>query len=112
MAKKNLKETWKLINEVINKRKSRLLMPQSFNSNGRSITDPTDIANEFCNYFTNIGPNLENRIPTVNSTYNSFLTDRVRESIFLKPTNIAELTEISNHLSKGKLQDAMTFQCK
>ena len=82
MATNNLKETWKLINEVINKRKSKLSLPQSFNSNGRSITDPTDIANEFCNYFTNIGPNLANRIPTVNSTYNSFLTDRVRESIF------------------------------
>jgi hypothetical protein len=40
MAKNNLKETWKLINEVINKQKSRLSMPQSFNSNGRSITDP------------------------------------------------------------------------
>ena len=102
MAKNNRKETWKLINEVINKRKSRLSMPQSFYSNGRSITDPTNIANEFCNYFTNIRPNLANRIPTVNSTYNSFLTDCVRESIFLKPTNVAELTEICQSLKSGK----------
>ena len=87
-------------------------MPQSFNSSGRSITDPTDIANEFCKYFTNIGPNLANRIPTVNSTYNSFLTDRVRESIFLKPTNIAELTEICQSLKSGKASgcDDMSMQ--
>ena len=48
-AKNDLKETWKLINEVINKRKCR----PPFRSHGSILTDPVEIANGFSNYFTN-----------------------------------------------------------
>ena len=53
-AKNNLKETWKFINEVINKRKCRPSFPSSFRSDGGVLTDPVEIANGFCNYFTNV----------------------------------------------------------
>ena len=44
-AQKDLKLTWKLLNEVINKRKSKSPLPSSFKSEGRTITDPVEIAN-------------------------------------------------------------------
>jgi hypothetical protein len=57
-SKNDLKATWKLMNEIINKKNNKRPLPSSFNSNGRTITDPVKIANEFCHYFTNIGPTL------------------------------------------------------
>ena len=61
-SKNDLKATWKLINEVINKNNNKRPLPSSFKSNGRIISDPVQIANDFCNYFTNVGPTLANRI--------------------------------------------------
>ena len=55
-SKNDLKATWKTLNEVINKRKPRSKYPSSFKSNGNNISDPAMIANRFCEYFTNIGP--------------------------------------------------------
>ena len=73
-AKNDLRATWKLLNEV----KNNPSPPSSFKSDGKTITDPLDIADRFCKYFTNIGPNLASAIPTVNSaTFRSFLGSRL-----------------------------------
>ena len=40
-AKNDLKLTWKLLKEVINKRKSKSPLPSPFKAEGRSITDHT-----------------------------------------------------------------------
>ena len=81
-AKNDLKETWKLI-KVINKRKCRTPFPSSFRSDGSVITDPAEIANGFCNYFTNVGPKLAARIPLVNTSFRSFLNGQTHESVAL-----------------------------
>ena len=74
-AKNDLRTTWKLLNEVINKRKSKSPLPSSFASEGKTITDPVENADKFCKYFTNIGPNLARAIRDVNSSFSSFLGD-------------------------------------
>ncbi len=70
---------------------SGLNLPSSFNSNGRTITDPVKIANEFCHYFTNIGPTLASKIQTTNSAFQNFVGPaNVRNGIFQNapPKNI------------------------
>ena len=101
-AKNDLKETWKLINEVINKRKCRQPFPKSFRSDGSVITDPAEIANGFCNYFTSVGPKLAAKIPRVNTSFRSFLNGQTHESLALKPTNVEELNDICMSLKSGK----------
>ena len=64
-AKKDLKLTWKLLNGVKNKRKSKSLLQSSFKSEGRATTDPVEIANRFCKYFTNIGPSCKFYFPFI-----------------------------------------------
>ena len=59
-AKNNIRATWKILNEVINKRKNNPSLPSSFKSDGKTITDPMDIADRFCKHFTNIGSKLAN----------------------------------------------------
>ena len=102
-AKNDIRTTWKLLNEVINKRKNNPSLPSSFKSDGKTITDPMDIANRFCKYFTNIGPKLASAIPTVNSaTFRSFLGSNDYPSIILKPTNTRELESICGLFSPRK----------
>ena len=102
-AKNDLRTTWKLLNEVINKRKNNPSLPSSFQSDGKTITDPMDIADRFCKYFTNIGPNLASAIPTVNSaTFRSFLGSRDYPPIILKPTDARELESICSLFSPRK----------
>ena len=101
-AKPDLRLTWKLLNEVINKRKSTPSLLSSFKSEGRSITDPVEVADRFCKYFTNIGPNLASAIPTVNTTFRSFLGNNNSTPITLKPTNSNELGNICSNFNSGK----------
>ena len=71
-AKKDLKESWKLINESI-KRKIRSTFPSSFRSADTVITNPVNIENEFCHYFTSVGPNLAMKIPAEDTPFYSFM---------------------------------------
>ena len=57
--KSNAKSTWKLLNDLINRKKSKCKLPSYFKSNEEEILNPTHIANRFCEYFTNIGPDLD-----------------------------------------------------
>ena len=101
-AKNDLKLTWKLLKEVINKRKSKSPLPSSFKAEGRSIRDPTEIANRFCKYFTNIGPRLASAIPAVSSTFRSVLTGNSNTTVTLKPTTVGELENICSTFASGK----------
>ena len=73
--KTNMRATWRLLNELIYKRKSKQQSNQSFKADDLEITDPVVIANKFCQYFSNIGPNLAKGIRTSIS--------HKRESVFI-----------------------------
>ena len=81
-----MKSTWRLLNEIINKRKSRNSVQSSFVIDNKEITDPMEIANHSCEFFTNIGPNLAKMIPSSTSSFRSFIN-----SIFLEPTTEHEI---------------------
>ena len=53
-------------------------------------------------FFTNIGPNLANKIPSTSSVFNSFFGDEIIETITLKPVTIEELNDISKSFDSGK----------
>ena len=92
MARSNLKQTWKILNEVINRRNVKAPYPASFSKNGVKISDPVDIANDFCDYFTNIRSNLSSKISPTNSSPNDFLCHSLSESISLQPLTFDKLS--------------------
>ena len=94
-ARSNLKRTWKILNEVINRRVAKSPYPASFTKNGMEISNPTDIANNFCDYFTNKGPNLVSKIPSTNSSPKDFLSSSLSESISLQQLTVGELNNIN-----------------
>ena len=91
-----------MLNEVINKRKSKSSIPTSFKSGGKTLTDPIEITDRFCKYFINIGPNQARSIPSVNPSIRSYLSDNNHRSINLKPTITSELENICGMFASKK----------
>ena len=76
-CRSDLRETWKLIREVsCTKVRQRDKIPDFFRHQGRILCDPIDIANEFNKYFTEIGPNLAEKIPKSTKSFSDFLGSR------------------------------------
>ena len=55
--KGNLRYSWKLIKEVINKYKVKMELSDYFKENETIISDPVEISNKFNEYFINVDQN-------------------------------------------------------
>ena len=75
--KTDLKKSWGILNEALNRNKEKINLPSEFIYKNKTITNASEIANSFNEYFANIGPNLSKIEPSVNSTttYKAYLTD-------------------------------------
>ena len=72
-----------------------------FIANNQNIVNPLNIANRFCDYFSNIGPNLVNNIPASSQIRSSYLTGNFVTSLFFQPVVQSEITEIISSLRPG-----------
>ena len=72
-SKSNMRATWCLLNEVLNSKKLRPKPNSVFKVGDQEISDPMEIANRLCHYFSNIGPNLAKRIQSATS-HKTFLS--------------------------------------
>ena len=100
-SKTNMRATWRLLNELICKIKSKQKSNQSFKADDLEITDPEVIANKFCQYFSNIGPNLAKGIRT-SISHKHFLSGTFNQSIFLNLATEEEIIAIANQFQSGK----------
>lgn len=90
-TKNNIRQTWSIINEIINKQKTRKNLPKAFRYNNSEITDPLDIANQFNEYFANVGPTLAEKIAPSSIRFETFLERNHYESFFIKPVTEDEV---------------------
>ena len=89
-----MKSTWRLLNEVFNNKKSKNRLSTSFKVDNMEISDPVQIANHFCEYFSDIVPNLAKSIPPSYLSHRLFLSGNIVNSLsFLKPTIEQEVAE-------------------
>ena len=114
--KGDMKKTWTIINEVVNRKQAKKEFPDSFEIEGRRISNDKTIANEFNRYFIEIGPKLcQATEHTTVESYRDYLkkpllpsfefspadVDDVRKAIdLLKPKTSTGLDKISNKLLK------------
>ena len=89
----NLKKSWRILKEVINKRKHSSSCSR-FTVNNRVTTDKSVIADGFNSFFVNIGPNLANNIPSVNKSPTSFMKNCFVESMVVNEVVAEEIHEI------------------
>ena len=58
LSTNNSKETWKNINEVMNRKSNPVQIPEYFVTENGIIKDPYLISNQLNNYFINVGPDI------------------------------------------------------
>ena len=101
--KNNIRNTWKVINSVLNNKKSS----QSVSSiifDGKLINNTEQIANYFNDYFINIGPNLASNIQPIHPppTFTDYLSNHNTKSFFFTPVNEYEIVNIVKDLQNKK----------
>ena len=90
-AKSNLRETWKIIKNVMNKNQTVTVPQDSFRYKDSIIDNPQEISNKFNEFFVNIGPVLDSKIPQSEVDFNKFLSKGVDDSFFIAPTSSDEI---------------------
>ena len=69
----NLKESWKVMKEIISKKPTFRKFPAELQIDEKTITDPQKIANTFNDFFAKIGPNLAKKIGEANYCFKDYL---------------------------------------
>ena len=82
-----MRQTWKLLNEVINKKNNLFSSEKFVNDDGSMVTNPDDIVECFNDFFVNIGDRLANEIPAATTNIKSYLKGSFVNSFVLLPTN-------------------------
>ena len=73
--KNDSKKTWQVLKEMSGKRKKPVsYLPKMLKIESEFVHDQEEIANNFNNFFTNVGPNLASKIPIVNKSFEDYLT--------------------------------------
>ena len=101
-AKSDLKHTWRILNDLIRKPKSKTIYPESFHSNDAETADPQIISNNFNEYFANIGANLAKVIPNTSVNFTHYLKGSYMHSFVLYETNEDEITKLISELNPNK----------
>ena len=98
--KHNMRKTWKILNKIINKK--RTTSSQSRFKNGdKYVTNPHDVANNFNNYFSNIGTSLADKIGTQTGSPLDYMKGSFPNSIFLNPTTEQEVSNVIKTLTSS-----------
>ena len=63
LNKKNLKKNWEILRQAIHKQNNRPTIPDTFIINGKSNSNINEIAEEFNNFFVNIGEQTAKNLP-------------------------------------------------
>ena len=97
--KDDIKGTWKFVNSLLGKNKTS---PQiTLNINNKNEVDPTSLANHFNAYFANVAETIRTTIPSAHVSFHHYLpqsTSNDKNSFFLFPTDIDEITEVIKKL--------------
>ena len=96
----NMKKSWKILKEVINKKKTTSSCSR-FIVNNSITTDRKTIADSFNSFFVDIGPNLASKIPNNSTRPEVFLANNLVNSIFIKPVVEDEIKLIIKNLKES-----------
>jgi hypothetical protein len=97
-CKSDMRKSWKIIKEVINKNRKKSTTLPKLKINGKLCEDPKICANSFNHFFTNIGSTLDKKIAPSNINPLQFIPKNYTVNLFLSPATEQEIIEIINSL--------------
>ena len=98
--KNNMKKTWGVIKEVMGFERPITII-NSVSVDGSTVTEPTEVANQLNNFFSNIGNKLASNIPRSDRSPLSYLTTAYPQSFFLSPVTPEELRNCISKLKES-----------
>ena len=100
----NIKNNWKGIKSLISLKTVTSKVPTVLSlDNGKTITNPYDIANTFNNYFASIAETTKkNPIKYSHKYFPGYLSNENNNTIFLQPTDKEEIANIICSLNSNK----------
>ena len=97
--KNDIKNTWKTISEIFNKSNRKKNSIIKIQTNGKIISDPSEIANEFNTFFANIGPILAANLDVTNKkAFHSFLKNDIKTNFTFNLIDSSEVEKIIKSL--------------
>ena len=99
---KDLKNMWRGINKIMSSNNSNHMFPTAIAVNNETITNSSDIANVFNNYFAKVAIDIQSPIRFSKKKYYDYLPLLNIESFFLTPTDSTEVSNIISSLNQNK----------
>ena len=100
---KNIRKTWQIMRNIIKKVNDKSNISETFKIENIETTNPKKISEGFCNYFTNVGPDLSKQIPPPIRTYQQYISVKTpTNSLFLYPTDPNEINSIVKRMKPKK----------
>jgi hypothetical protein len=97
--KNDIKNTWKTIKDIINKTKCKNKLSEHFLINNIKVTDKCTIAEEFNNYFINLGPSLASHIEKPHGkSFEQYLKNPVKQKFNFNQVTCNSVIEIIDKL--------------
>ena len=78
--------------------------------NDITLSDQTEICNEFNNFFVNIGPSLGNKMKQSNQSHLDYLKGNYSKNFFISPTDSEEVYDFIKLLDPKRHQVYLEFQ--
>ena len=96
----NIKSTWQTLNALIKKSKQSSTYPESFDDNGKCISDNNVAVNKFNQYVVNVGVDLANKIPVPkqNKSFHDYMPKTNGCNLFLSPVNQEDIITTVNNV--------------
>jgi len=98
--KYDIRNTWREINKLIGRTNDKSTITDVFNIDNQLVTDKTKIANEFCNFFTNVGLKYANNIPDAKFNHNHYLKNKNKLNMFMAPTDQYEVIKMIDSIKR------------
>ena len=80
--KNNMKKIWGVLEDIVNKSKARKIQSEFKLNDGNITSNKLVISEKFNEFFINIGPSLAEKIPKIARTPESYLGQRINDTIF------------------------------
>ena len=97
--KDSIRETWKGINNILNRKSKNSEYPTHLVCEGKIISDDLQIAEAFNDFFINIGPKLSNEIKVPeNMSYKDFLKEKIHSEFHFETVSISKVKKVIEKL--------------
>ena len=96
-----MKKTWTVLNEIIGRKNDKSNFAQEFIIGGNSVKDKTIIAESFNDYFSKIGHETGQNVPSTDVNYSYFLSNQHPYSMFIDPVVPCDITNTAHKLKSN-----------